>query len=95
MASKKQLKDDIRFIVKELISECLAYTLIVPNADYKLAENLINEIVGYYEKTLLDINATRCAEKKDRGDNLKAIRNDLNQKVPEFINRLSKLSETK
>lgn len=95
MASKRQLKGDIRYIVKELVSECMAYTLIVPDADYKSAEDIINGIVEYYGTALVEINAVRKNDKKDRGDNLKAIRHEMTQKVPEFIDRLSKLSQNK
>lgn len=95
MASKRKLKGDIRFIVKELVSECMAYTLIKQDADYKAIEDIINDVIEYYGQTLADINAARNAKKEDRGDNLKAIRNGLNQKVPEFISRLSALNKNK
>ena len=47
MASKRQLKGDICFIVKEMISECIAYTMLVPNVDIKATEELINDILDY------------------------------------------------
>jgi hypothetical protein len=95
MASKRQLKGDICFIVKEMISECIAYTMLVPNVDIKATEDLINDILDYYGKALTDINAVRKNKTDERGDNLKAIRNDVRQKVAEFVGRMAKLSESK
>ena len=95
MASKRQLKGDICFIVKEMISECIAYTMLVPNVDIKATEELINDILDYYGKALADINAVRKNKTDERGDNLKAIRNDVRQKVAEFVGRMAKLSESK
>ena len=95
MASKRQLKGDICFIVKEMISECIAYTMLVPNVDIKATEDLINDILDYYGKALTDINAVRKNKTDERGDNLKAIRNDARQKVAEFVGRMAKLSESK
>ena len=93
MASKKQLKDDICFIVKELVSECLAYAMFVPNVDLKAVEDLVNDLLAFNSQTIAEINATRHADKKERGDNLKAIRNGLNQQVSDFVGRMAKLSE--
>ena len=95
MASKRQLKGDICFIVKEMISECIAYTMLVPNVDIKATEDLMNDILDYYGKALADINAVRKNKTDERGDNLKAIRNDVRQKVAEFVGRMAKLSESK
>ena len=95
MASKRQLKGDICFIVKEMISECVAYTMLVPNVDIKATEDLVNDILAYYGKALTDINAVRKNNPDERGDNMKAIRNDVRQKVAEFIERMTKLSKSK
>ena len=95
MASKRQLKNDISFIVKELVSECIAYTMIVPNANLQEVENLINDILDFYGSTLSEVNAVRKAAVNERGDNLKAIRRDVGQKVAEFVGRMAKLSEKK
>ena len=95
MASKRQLKNDICFIVKELVSECIAYTMIVPNANLQEVENLINDILDFYGSTLSEVNAVRKAAVNERGDNLKAIRRDVGQKVAEFVVRMAKLSEKK
>ena len=46
-------------------------------------------------KALADINAARKAAAGERGDNLKAIRNDARQKAAEFVGRMAKLSESK
>lgn len=95
MASKRQLKNDICFIVKELVSECLAYTMLMPNANLQEAENLINDIMTFYGNALTEINGVRKATVNERGDNMKAIRNDVRQKVAEFVGRMAKLSESK
>jgi len=95
MAKKRQLKGDIKFVAEELVSECIAYIMLNKDANLKDAEEIINDIVSFYSKALIDINAVRKLDKKDRSDNLKAIRNDLGQKVPEFIDRIAKLCEKK
>ena len=95
MASKRQLKNDISFIVKELVSECIAYTMIAPKINLQETENLINDILDFYGNTLTEVNAVRKAAVAERGDNLKAIRRDVSQKVAEFVGRMAKLSETK
>ena len=95
MASKRQLKSDICFIVKELVSECIAYTMIAPNVNLLETENLINDILEFYGNVLVEINGVRKAAVNERGDNLKAIRRDVGQKVGEFVGRMAKLSEKK
>lgn len=92
MASKRELKNDLKFYVSELISECFAYTFFVPEADLKSTEEIINDIVEFYGKTLIDINAVKKLAKAERGDNMKAIRNDIEQKIHEFIGRMAKLN---
>ena len=93
MASKRQLKGDITFIVKEMVSECIAYTMMVPNVDIKATEDLMNDILDYYGQALADINAVRKNKTDERGDSLKAIRNDVRQKAVEFVGRMAKLGK--
>lgn len=69
--------------------------MLVPNVDIKATEDLMNDILDYYGKALADINAVRKNKTDERGDNLKAIRNDVRQKVAEFVGRMAKLSEKK
>ena len=95
MASKRQLKSDICFMVKELVSECIASTMIAPNVNLQETENLINDILEFYGNVLVEINGVRKAAVNERGDNLKAIRRDVGQKVGEFVGRMAKLSEKK
>ena len=93
MASKRQLKSDICFIVKELVSECMAYSMMVPNVNLQEAENLVNDILEFYGNVLVEINGVRKAAANERGDNMKAIRRDVGQKVGEFVGRMAKLGK--
>ena len=95
MASKRQLKSDIYFIGKELVNECLAYTMIAPNVNLQEIGNMIDDILDFLDNSLSEINAVRKTAVAERGDNLKAIRRDVGQKVAEFVGRMAKLSETK
>ncbi len=77
MASRKELKKDIDYLVFELIAEC--YSCIYENPDKDLSgfEGVINDAIQLKENMISRINQFDPAESKKSNRYFKSVRHDL------------------
>jgi len=95
MASRKELKKDIEFLVSEVVSECYTYMYFHPEKNQEKIVEIIGEIIGIRNDLITRVNHP------DGKDNPKLVRahfntitKDLKEKVIASLDKIGKL-ETK
>ncbi len=87
MASIKNLKKDINFILGDLIGECRMWELENPKEDVSKSEQIIDEIIEVFDELIAKIHQ----KAEDKKAHYKAISKDLETKaiaIAEKINNL-------
>jgi hypothetical protein len=96
MASKKELKKDIDYLIFEVIADCFAYKEIMHDNNIDKIAEIINDAVGLRNDLIARINNP---EGKDNQRIIKtyfqSVRKDLFEKVDELFSRLSALASAK
>ena len=83
MASIKNLKKDINYVLGDIIGECYTWELLNPKADSKVTEAIIDEAVVAFDALIEKIHV------KDV-ENRKAHFNSINLELEETANKLLK-----
>ncbi len=68
MASRRELKKDIKYLVSDVIEECYGFMAYHPKADQIEASKLINEAVDFHDEMIDRVNHP------DGKDNAKIVR---------------------
>lgn len=89
MASRRQLKKNVNYIVGELFSECLINSMFVPGTDKAKADALMGEILSMQNDIVSRISHTEPGNVKGF---YKKLRTDFNAKVNEIIDAMAKLN---
>ena len=96
MASKRDLKKDIDYLIFEVITDCFAYKEVMPDNNIDKIAEIINDAVGLRNDLIARINNP---EGKDNRHITKVyyqrVRKDLFEKVDELFSRLSALASAK
>ena len=94
MASVRDLKKDIDYLLYEVISDCFAYSEVHPGTNTEKVSKIINDAVDFRNDLVARIN------NPDGKDNpkivrayFKAIKNDLLSGTDKLFSRLSDLSK--
>ncbi|MFV0529897.1 MAG: hypothetical protein ACK5MD_00460 [Flavobacteriales bacterium] len=88
MASIKNLKKDVNFILADLIEDCLIWQLENPKKDVAASEKIISDAIETFDKTIARINEKGIADKKAH---FRAIVKDLKESVASLLERVGKL----
>jgi hypothetical protein len=88
MASKKELKKELNDRFGEIIDGALINQEANSKDSTSKTEELVDDIIAEFDQLIEQINK-RDAE--DRGKHLKSVRESMNKKADEFIERLNKL----
>tara|TARA_B100000508_G_C11362008_1_gene229347 strand:+ start:83 stop:349 length:267 start_codon:yes stop_codon:yes gene_type:complete len=88
MASIKNLKKDINYVLGDIIEECYAWELLNPKADSKATEAIINEAIDAFDTLIDKIHLKGIENKKTH---FKAIELELEKKANELIEKVNKL----
>lgn len=89
MASRKELKKNVNYIVGELFSECLVNSMFIPGADKAKADELMVQILSVQDEFISRISHTEPGNVKGF---YKKFRKDFNDKVNEIIDAIAKLN---
>lgn len=90
MASRRQLKKNVNYIIGELFSECVVNKKFIPNVDAAEADRLLVEILKVQEEFISRISHTEPGNEKKY---YKHFSTEFNKEVDAIINSLSKLSK--
>ncbi len=85
MASIKNLKKDINYVLGDIIEECYAWELLNPTADTKVTEAIIDEAILAFDALIDEIHIKDIESKKEHFKNitleLEDIANNLLKKI--------------
>ena len=88
MASIKNLKKDINYVLGDVIEECYAWQLLNPKADTKNVDAIIDEAIGTFDQLIEKINAKDITDKKNH---YKGISKELEEKASALLAKVNKL----
>lgn len=88
MASIKNLKKDINYVLGDIIEECYAWELLNPKADTKGTEAIIDEAILAFDALIDKIHIKDVESKKAHFKNLTLELEDIANKLIEKINKL-------
>ncbi|MFV0237910.1 MAG: hypothetical protein ACK5HU_05200 [Flavobacteriales bacterium] len=88
MASIKNLKRDVNFILADIIEDCLIWQLENPKKDVEESENIISEAIETFDEMIVRINKKGIENKKMH---FQAIIEDLKKSVGSLLEKVAKL----
>jgi len=88
MASIKNLKKDINYVLGDIIEECYIWEMLNPKSDKKASEEIMDEAVEAFDTFIDMINDKKVENKKTH---FKSIEVSLEKKAVELIGKINKL----
>ena len=88
MASIKNLKKDINYVLGDIIEECYAWELMNPTADKKKSEAIIDEAIVTFDALIDKINAKNVESKKAH---FKGIQVELMASANTLLDKVNKM----
>ncbi|MBZ9651725.1 hypothetical protein [Psychroflexus montanilacus] len=88
MASKKELKKDLNDRFGEIIDGALINQEANSDDSTSKTEQLVDDIIAEFDQLIEQINKK---DTENRGKHLKSVRESMNKKADEFIERLNNL----
>ena len=88
MASVKNLKKDINYVLGDVIEECYMWELINPKADAKKAQAVINETIESFDGLITRVNDKKV---ENKSAHFKSVQSDLETVASGLLEKLNKL----
>lgn len=88
MASIKNLKKDINYVLGDIIEECYTWEILNPKADKKATEEIIDEAIETFDTLVEKVNAKNVDNSKAH---FKAINKELEQSAKALITKINNL----
>ncbi len=88
MASVKNLKKDINYILGDIIEECYMWELMNPKADTKKSQAVIDEAISNFDSLLEKVNAKKVENKRAH---YKSVQSDLETVASTLLGKVNKL----
>ncbi len=88
MASIRNLKKDINYVLADIIEECLLWQLENPKKDIEESEKIISDAIKTFDKIIAQINEKGIVDKKEH---FKTVIKDLEKSVITLSERVEKL----
>ncbi|MCQ2069015.1 MAG: hypothetical protein MJY68_07995 [Bacteroidaceae bacterium] len=90
MASRRDLKRDISYVIGDLFTECLIYKELVPGTNQKEAEKLIVDLLRIDNEFITRISHTEPGKAKEY---YRALVKDFQSEITKVIDKLTKLKK--
>jgi len=90
MASRRDLKRDISYVIGDIFTECLIYKELVPGTDKEAAEKLIVDLLRIDNEFITRISHTEPGKAKEY---YRALIKDFQKEISEVIDKLTKLKK--
>ena len=90
MASRRELKRDISYVIGDIFTECLIYQELVPGTDKEEAEKLIVDLLRIDNDFTARISHTEPGKAKEY---YRALIKDFQTQIQEVIDKLTKLKK--
>jgi len=88
MASIKHLKRDLNYVMGDIIEAAYIHQMANPKADPKTIDEIVDEAVATYDEMIVKINDR---SQENRGQYLKQVNKELEQKATGLIEKLNTL----
>ncbi len=88
MASIKNLKKDINYVLGDIIEECYSWESLNPKSDTKASEAIINEAIEAFDTLIENVNSKDIENKKEH---YKAVNLELKKTANKLIKKINKL----
>ena len=88
MASIKNLKKDINYVLGDIIEECYAWELMNPTDDKKKSEAIIDEAIVTFDALIDKVHAKNVESKKTH---FKALQAELVTSANSLLEKVNKL----
>lgn len=88
MASIKNLKKDVNFILADIIDDCLIWQLENPKKDAAASEKIISDTIETFDQMITRINKKGIENKKEH---FRAIIKDLKESAGSLLERINNL----
>jgi len=88
MASIKNLKKDINYVLGDIIEECYTWESLNPKASTKAAEAIIDEAIEAFDVLIEKVNSKDIENKKSHYNNINL---ELEKKANKLIKKINKL----
>lgn len=89
MASKRDLKKDINFVLGDIIEAVYIWELTNPEKDSKKSEAIIDEAIDTFDDLIIKVNLRDIENKKNHFKKVKQELEDRGRKLIDKINALS------
>ncbi len=94
MASKKNLKKDINFLIDEVIGTCLMHQTLNKGKQKEELDDIVNEMLIFREEMIEKVNNPKLTEAdKNLQTYYRKLYSDLLKKVNETFEQLNKMTE--
>ena len=90
MASRRNLKKDINYIIGDIFTECLIYKELVPGTDKEAADTLIVDLLRIDNDFTARISHTEPGKAKEY---YRALVKDFQKEITQVIDKLTKLKK--
>lgn len=90
MASRRNLKKDISYIIGDIFTECLIYKELVPGTDQEAADSLLVDLLRIDNEFITRISHTEPGNAKKY---YCALVKDFQDSISEILNKLTKLKK--
>jgi len=88
MASVKNFKKDINYVLGDIIEECYVWELLNPKTDTKASEAIIDEAISSFDALIDKTNVKKIENKKAH---FKSLQKELEETANKLIERVNKL----
>jgi hypothetical protein len=88
MASVKNLKKDINYILGDIIVECYMWELMNPKEDTKKSQAIVDEAINNFDSLLEKVNDKKVENKKAH---YKSVQSDLETVALQLLGKVNKL----
>ena len=88
MASVRNLKKDINYVLGDIIEECYTWELLNPDADKKESDAIIDEAIDAFDMLIDKVNMKGVEDKRGH---FKSIEQELEKTANKLIEKVNKL----
>lgn len=88
MASIKNLKKDINYVLGDIIEECYMWELLNPKTDAKATEAIIDEAIVAFDGLIDKVHIKKVENKKAHFKNINLELEEISKNLIEKINKL-------
>lgn len=88
MASIKNLKKDINYVLGDIIEECYTWELLNPDKDTKKSDAIVEEAIKAFDKLIESVNSKDVEDKKNH---FKSVNIELEKTADKLIKKINKL----